>query len=251
MEVRVLTTGQVRPKRAERGVRRYVSEDWAASTLPVHAFLVEHPDGLCLFDTGQTARAAARGWFPGWYPFFRLARFELRPEDEAAAQLARLGYDPGAVRLVALSHLHTDHVGGLGAFALADVVVVRDEWERASGLRGRLRGYLPQRWPEGLRPRLVELEGPPLGPFSATHDLLGDGRLVLVPTPGHTPSHVALLARDDDRTLLLAGDLAHTAAELPVVAPELSAWCESERVVVLTAHDDLAPALLERAPVPS
>jgi glyoxylase-like metal-dependent hydrolase (beta-lactamase superfamily II) len=247
VEVRALTTGRVRQKRAERGVRRYLSGDWAASTFPVFAFLVEHSDGLCLFDTGQTARAAEPGWFPAWYPYFRLARFELGPADEAAAQVARLGHDPADVRLIVLSHLHTDHVGGLDAFAGADVIVSRREWERATGVGGRLRGYLPQRWPKEVHPRLVDLDGPPLGPFPATHDLLGDGRLVLVPTPGHTPSHMAMLVQDDSRTLLLAGDVADTALELPAVAPELAEWCSAEHVVVLTAHDDLAPSLLGAA----
>lgn len=233
MEVRAVTTGRVRGKRAARGLRRYLAGGWSDETLPVHAFLVEHPDGPCLFDTGQTARAAEPGWFPWWHPFFRLARFELGPEDEVAAQLTR----PEEVRLVALSHLHTDHVGGLDAFAHADVVVVRGEWERANGLRGRVRGYLPQRWPRAIRPRLVELDGPPLGPFRATHDVLGDGRLLLVPLPGHTPSHAGLLVRDERRTLLLAGDAR--------VAPE------DEEIVVLTAHDERAPALLERAEVAS
>jgi len=231
MEVRVLTTGRVRGKRAASGLRRYLADDWAEETLPVHAFLVEHPDGSVLFDTGQTARAAEPGWFPRWYPFFRLSRFELGPEDEVAAQLAR----PEDVRLLVLSHLHTDHVGGLDAFAHADVVVVRAEWERATGLGGRLRGYLPQRWPAGIRPRLVDVDGPPLGPFPATHDLLGDGRLVLVPLPGHTPSHAGLLVRDEARTLLLAGD----------------AQVESEELLVLGAHDERAPTLLERAKVAS
>ena len=231
MEVRVLTTGRVRGKRGPSGLRRYLADDWAEETLPVHAFLVEHPEGSVLFDTGQTARAAEPGWFPRWYPFFRLSRFELGPEDEVAAQLAR----PEDVRLVVLSHLHTDHVGGLDAFAHADVVVVRAEWERATGLGGRLRGYLPQRWPAGIRPRLVDVDGPPLGPFPATHDLLGDGRLVLVPLPGHTPSHAGLLVRDETRTLLLAGD----------------AQIESEELLVLGAHDERAPTLLERAKVAS
>jgi len=245
MEVRALTTGRVRRKRAERGVGRYLSSDWADTTLPVLAFLVQHPDGLCLFDAGQTARAAEPGWFPPWYPFFRLARFELGAEDEAAPQLARLGHDPGDVRWIVLSHLHTDHVGGLDAFPYADVIVSRREWERATGLGGRLRGYLPQRWPKEIRPRLVDLDGPALGPFPATHDLLGDGRLVLVPTPGHTPSHMGLLVADDGRKLLLAGDAADTAGDLPAVAPDLAEWCSAEHVVVLTAHDDLAPSFLE------
>jgi len=249
MEVRALTTGRVRQKRAGSALRRYLADDWAEASLPVHAFSIDHPQGLCLFDTGQTARAGEPGWFPAWYPFFRLARFELAADDEVAVQLARLGRAPEEVRLVVLSHLHTDHVGGLDAFADADVVVVREEWERATGIAGRLRGYLPQRWPATVRPRLVEFNGPPLGPFRATHDLLGDGRLLLVPTPGHTPSHASLLVRRDSGTVLLAGDFVHTAADLPAVAPDLAAWCEAEEVLLLTAHDDLVPSFVEQAEV--
>src|SRR5919201_2450310 len=219
MEVHVLTTGRVRLKEAERGVRRYLDGGWSEMTLPVNAFVVEHPDGLCLFDAGQTALAAEPGYFPAWYPFFRLGRFELGPDDEAAAQLRRLGWEPEDVRWVVLSHLHTDHVGGLAPFAHADVVVARGEWERARGLAGRLRGYLPQHWPKGLEARLVDLDGPALGPFPGTHDVAGDGSMLLVPTPGHTPSHVGLVVRGESRTYLLAGDVAHTAAELPAVAP--------------------------------
>jgi glyoxylase-like metal-dependent hydrolase (beta-lactamase superfamily II) len=240
MEVHVLTTGRVRPKQGERGPRRYVDRGWSETTLPVNVVVVEHPEGVCLFDAGQTASAAEPGYFAGWYPFFRLARFELGPDDEAAPQLAGLGLTPEDVRWVVLSHLHTDHVGGLAPFAHADVVVVRKEWKRASGLGGRLRGYLPQRWPAGLVPRLVDLDGPPLGPFPATHDLAGDGSMLLVPTPGHTPSHAGLVVRDGPRTFLLAGD-----AELP---PPVMAWCAADGAIVLAAHDDGAARLLERQP---
>jgi N-acyl homoserine lactone hydrolase len=144
------------------------------------------------------------------------------------------------VRFVVLSHLHTDHVGGLAPFAHAHVLVAREEWRRASGLGGRLRGYLPQHWPAGLEPRLVDLDGPALGPFPATYDVAGDGSLLLVPTPGHTPSHVGLIVRDEPRTYLLAGD-----AEL---SPPVAAWCEAEGAIVLATHDDGAACALERQP---
>lgn len=247
MEVRALTTGRVRPKRRDRGVRRYFSGGWSENTLPVNAFVIEHRDGLCLFDTGQTARASQPGYFPRWHPFLRLARFEVEPEEEAATGLARLGHGPTDVRFVVLSHLHTDHVGGLDPFRQAKVIVDRREWERAKGLAGRLRGYVPQHWPSGLVPQLVEVDGPGCGPFAATHDLTGDGMLLLVPMPGHTPSHLGLLVRDDPRTYLLIGDLAPSASALREVSPELADWCEAEGVVVLAAHDDDAPAFLEQA----
>ena len=196
--------------------------------------------GLCLFDTGQTAGAAAPGWFPLWHPFFRLSRFELTPADEIAAGLRGIGVEPDAVGTVVLSHLHTDHVGGIDAFTKARVIVHRLEWVQATGVGGRLRGYLPHRWPDQLEPTLIDFEGAAFGPFPASYDVAGDGRLLLVPTPGHTAGHVALLVRDAARSWLLAGDLAHTAAEVAQVAPEVARWCQSEGVTILTAHDPLA-----------
>lgn len=223
MRVERFSTGRVRPKRASHGLRRYLSGGWSDETLPVNVFLVHHPAGLCLFDTGQTARAARPGYHPRWHPFLRLARFELERADEIGPQLVRAGMEPRTVRWVVLSHLHTDHVGGVGAFPGAEVIVSRTEWERAQGLGGRLRGYLPQHWPLG-RPLLVD---PP-------HDVAGDGALLVVAAPGHTPGHVALVVRDGDGGYLLGGDAAHSPAGLP---PELAVRCERERLTVLLAHD--------------
>jgi len=217
VRIRRLTTGRVRGKR-RAGPSRYLPGGWSPETLPVHAYAIEHPQGTCLFDTGQTARAAGPGYHPRWHPYLRLARFELGPEDEAAAQIP-----PESVRWVVLSHLHTDHVGGLPAFTHAEVLVSRVEWERAAGLRGRLRGYIPQHWPQGLQPRLVDFTGPPAGPFPASHDVAGDGTLLMVPLPGHTPGHTGLLV---DGGMLLAGDATDVA--------------DSNDVRVLLAHD---PAL--------
>lgn len=239
-----ISTGAVRPKRGSRGVRRYLRGAWDDRTFPVNVFAVEHPDGVCVFDAGQTARAAAVGYFPAWHPFFRLARFELGPADEAGAQLARMGVDPASVRWVVLSHLHTDHVGGLEAFAGAEVLVSRTEWERARGIAGRLRGYLPQHWPEGVEPRLVDFDAGAVGAFDRSHDVAGDGRLLVVPTPGHTPGHVGLLVRNGERTVLCGGDLAPTAADLPARDRRIADYCRRERVVFLAAHDPLAATLL-------
>ena len=243
MRVRCLVTGHVRAKAGARGVRRYVSDAWRDEVMPVNAFLVEHPAGSCLFDAGQTARAAAPGWFPRWHPFFRLSRFELTGDDEVVNRLVQLGVDPADVRWVVLSHLHTDHVGGIDPFSASDVVVHRREWRAARGVGGRLRGYLPQRWPSEIEPRLVDLDGGAVGPFAASYDVAGDGRLLLVPTPGHTAGHVALLVRDEGQSWLLAGDLAHTAAEVDQVAPAIAQWCRAEGVAILTAHDPAASSV--------
>jgi glyoxylase-like metal-dependent hydrolase (beta-lactamase superfamily II) len=237
MRVSCVSTGAVRPKRAARGVERYLGGGWADHVLPVKLFAIEHPRGVCLFDTGQTARAARPGHFPAWHPFFRLSRFELEEQDEVGPGLRRAGIDPEDVRWIVLSHLHTDHVGGLPTLPRSEVVVTRSEWQRASGWRGRLRGYLPQHWPAALAPRLVDLDGPPVGPFASSLDLLGDGSLVLVPTPGHTPGHASLLVWGDRESYFLAGDLVERAADLPAARPDIAAFAAEHRLVVLTTHD--------------
>jgi len=243
MRVHCVSTGVVRGKRARRGPRRYLPGGWSDRTLPVNVFAIEHHDGLCVFDTGQTARAARRGYLPRWHPFLRLARFELTEADEAATQLARTGLDIASTRWVVLSHLHTDHAGCVGAFAGADVLVSAIEWRRATGPRGRLRGYLTQHWPREIEPTLVRPSPPAVGPFAGSYDVAGDGTLLLVPTPGHTPGHLSLLVDTGERRLLLAGDLVHDATELASVAPAVAGWCAENGVVVLAAHD---PAARER-----
>lgn len=245
VRIHCFSTGVVRPKAGERGLRRYLVDDWARKALPVNVFALEHPQGLCLFDTGQTARAAEPGYFPRWGPFFRLSRFELSASQEVAPQLEQVGLGPANVRWVVLSHLHTDHVGGLDAFADAEILVSRTEWQRATGLGGRLRGYLPQYWPPTIEPRLVDFTNTGFGPFEGSLDLAGDGRLVLVPTPGHTPGHMSLLVRNDRRSYLLGGDVVHTADELERREPALAAYCRREHVVFLAAHDPVAGDLID------
>lgn len=244
MTIECLTTGRVRARAGERGLARYVTSSWSPTTLPVHAFLVRHERGVCLFDTGQTPDAARPGFFPRWHPFLRLARFELGPEDSLAALLATHRAPPAEVRWVVLSHLHTDHVGGVDTCPDAEVLVTRDEWLRAQGLAGRVRGYLPRHWPRQIQPRLLDLDSDPVGPFSGSFDVAGDGTLLVVPLPGHTPGHAGLLVHDRYRTVLLAGDAAHRADELAEALPEIAAWCARESAVVATAHDDNAPVLL-------
>lgn len=233
-----LESGRVRLKAGERGARRYVRDDWREETLPVSAFLVEHPDGLCLFDTGQTAAAARKGYFPRWYPFFKLSAFELEPRDEVAAQLRAQGIEPLDVRWVVLSHLHTDHAGGIAPFAGADVVVDGTEWRDARGLGGRIRGYLPQYWPAAVEPRTVALRDDPIGPFERSAALTSDGALTLVATPGHTRGHISLLVGSTRPAFLLGGDLAHDTTELESIAPAIARWCREQGVAFLAAHDD-------------
>lgn len=242
------STGRVRERLGTRGAWRYLGGGWREETMPVNAFLVAHSEGWCLVDTGQTARAGQPGYFSWWYPYFRLSRFELREEDEIVAQLGRAGIRTDQVGRIVLTHLHTDHVGGLAAFPHAEVLVARSEWTPAQGWPGRLRGYQPQYWPDGVIPTLVEFSGPAIGPFPASHDVVGDGTLMMVPMPGHTPGHAGLLVHEAGQfRYLCAGDAARRGADLALHAPEIAEWCRKTGVAVLTAHDDAVESLLRAA----
>ncbi len=90
----------------------------------------------------------------------------------------------------------------------------------------------------------MDFDDGPVGPFGQSRQLTEDGRLVLVPTPGHTPGHMALIVHGGDRRLLLCGDLAHTAAELDQTAPQIASYCRAAGLTSLTAHDPQACAVI-------
>jgi glyoxylase-like metal-dependent hydrolase (beta-lactamase superfamily II) len=152
MKIHALQTGTVRVKASRavgrgRGSMRQVNilldriwTEW----LPIYAWAIETSEGVILVDTGETARTSEPGHFPRWYPYFRLAvRFDLTPEQEVGPQLLRLGGRPDDVRRVILTHLQTDHAGGLHHFPKREILVSDEELRLATGLAGRLRGYLP------------------------------------------------------------------------------------------------------------
>jgi glyoxylase-like metal-dependent hydrolase (beta-lactamase superfamily II) len=198
-----------------RALRTLVDRRWT-EPLPIYAWLIEHPEGLILVDTGETARSAVRGYFPRWHPYYRFGvRFRVRPEDEIGAQLSTLGVRPADVRWVVLTHLHTDHAGGLHHFPDSEILVSREEYEQARGVPGRLRGYLPHRWPTWFAPRLLEFGDDPVGPFPTSCSVTAAGDVRVVPTPGHTRGHCSVVVLDGaPKVVFLAGDATYSQALL-------------------------------------
>jgi N-acyl homoserine lactone hydrolase len=224
--VSVVSTGQVqiRPDH-EVSSRRpmawwlLASRRWTGPR-PINAYVIEHRSGLVLFDTGQDrASVTDPGYFPGGVSgllYGRLAQFEIGPMETLSVGLERLGYAAGDVRTAVLSHLHQDHIGGLAELGQADILVSQAEWDTLSAplpeLRGLMRRHIDL---PGLRWRRIEAEpadDPGLAPFRSGHDLFGDGSLVLLPTPGHTPGSMSLLVRRPGRpALLMVGDVTYDA----------------------------------------
>ena len=193
-----------------RQVNILLDRTWTA-WLPIYAWAVETDEGVIVVDTGETARTSEPGYFPRWHPYYRMAvQFDVTPDQEIGPQLLRLGIRPDDVRTVILTHLHTDHAGGLHQFPRSEILVSDEEVRLAKGFAGRLRGYLPNRWPDWFKPRSIAFAPEPFGPFDRSHRVTSDGSVVIVPTPGHTPGHVSVIVTAGEVCYFLAGDATYT-----------------------------------------
>lgn len=175
--------------------------------------LLEHPrHGWTLFDTGYAPRMLdeTRAW-P--YLLYRLLTpLRLNPRLAVAAQLGALGLATGDIARVIVSHFHADHVAGLRDFPRAALIASRAAYEDAASRRGfgaLLRGIVPALIPGDFAARatlLSDFTGPALPALGPTHDLFGDGTLLLVPLPGHARGQLGLLARTERGPILFAAD---------------------------------------------
>jgi glyoxylase-like metal-dependent hydrolase (beta-lactamase superfamily II) len=165
--------------------------------LPIPAYLIEHPKGTALFDTGMhpgcqhdpAGRVGPR--------IAGLFGFDYHPGEEISARLAVLGRDPGRIDLIITSHLHFDHVGGNALIPNATIIVQRREWE--AGLDPDIaaqRGFDRQDYDLGHK--VLQVDG--------EHDVFGDGSVVCLPTYGHTPGHQSLKVRLSIGEIVLASD---------------------------------------------
>ena len=219
MKFHAIETGTVRIKASQRvgrgrGSMRQVNilldREWT-EPLPILAWAIETDDGVIVVDTGETARTSEAGYSPRWHPYFRMAvRIDVQPDQEIGPQLRRLGIGPEDVKTVIMTHLHTDHAGGLHHFPKSEVLVSDLELKLATGFAGRLRGYLPNRWPTWLAPRPIQFGAVPHGPFVRSCPVTSDGRIAIVSTPGHTPGHVSVIVDDDELSYFLAGDTSYS-----------------------------------------
>lgn len=271
MKIHAIQTGTVAVKTRQvegvgHGRRRllntFLDRTWT-EPLPIYAFAIEHPEGVIVVDTGETARVSEPGYFPRWHPYFRLGLREwVEPEQEIGPQLERLDIRSADVRLVVMTHLHTDHAGGLHHFPDNQILVSRTDLQYTAGLKGRLRGYLNNRFPTWFDPVPIDLSPDAVGPFPNSLRLTEAGDVILVPVHGHTPGQIAVLVEDADHTVLLAGDSSYTQrlmlrGAVDGVAPDehaarltherIRAYAEANPTVYLVAHDpETATRLAER-----
>ena len=179
--------------------------------LPILAFLIEHPEGNFLVDTGDTAKNSIPGYLPTWNPFFtKMVSIKVAPTEEIGFKLNQFGINPATdIEAVILTHFHHDHAGGLDHFPHNRIIGSRENYNEARSLKGKVAGYLPQRMPIWLKPELIDFSNNPIGDFPASYPITKDGSIFLVPTPGHCTGHLSVVVRDKDITYFLAGDASY------------------------------------------
>jgi glyoxylase-like metal-dependent hydrolase (beta-lactamase superfamily II) len=176
-------------------------------TLAYSAVLIRHPQATFLYDTGLCADIAL---FLMDQPFFfRQTLGRLDFEAPISQQLRHHALHPADLDFIVLSHLHWDHVAGIPDLPGVPLRINRTEYHAASqGLFERNQG-LVRRLMSNNPVDLLDFTGHPYEGFRCSHDLFGDGSVVLVPLPGHTAGQMGMfINRANGARLFLLGDAA-------------------------------------------
>lgn len=167
---------------------------------PVPAYLIDHPKGRALFDTGlgERNRRAIDARLPP-------EKFGLELFDgmDIAARLRSIDVDPARIDWIIASHLHNDHCGGMMFVPNATVIVQSKEWAAAQACEDP--------W---VYNRIDFDTGHKVKAIDGELDLFGDGTVMIVPTSGHTPGHQSAIVKLAGGEVLLAADCCYTERNL-------------------------------------
>ena len=215
----------------------------------VPCYLVEHPDGLLFWDGGLPLAMAGQGRIeaePGVYHQY---------DRSIIDQLADMDLTPADIDLIAFSHMHYDHVGAANAFTESTLLIQDAEYQSAfvDGDNPFFQADLYMGIADNERKLL-----------SGDHDVFGDGTVVLVSAPGHTPGHQVLLLRlENFGNLVLSGDLYHfrrsrdlrraptfnyDAEQTFAAMDKVEALIKTENATLWIEHDKALADTLDKAP---
>jgi glyoxylase-like metal-dependent hydrolase (beta-lactamase superfamily II) len=184
----------------------FLSDTFAFSgqskTVAVSCYLIRHGDRYMLWDAGLPLSRLGAGQRSVGGGQARLTR-------PLVEQLADLKLTPAAISILALSHYHADHAGQAASFPAATLMIGAEDWAVVGAATAPFNldrsQFAP--WTPG---------GGKVDPVSGDRDVFGDGSVILLATPGHTPGHHSLMARLPGGPVLLSGDLWHFAEQMPI-----------------------------------
>ena len=226
--VRVLSCGQAEQHKEHRYGSKmpqlwwvFFGRSWVS--LPLQCFLIEHCDGLVLFDTGiDPAIMTDKGYIKqaiGRFLLLRIFRLQITDADRIDRVLAGAGVAASDIRTAVISHLHFDHVGGIAQIPQADLLVSDREWSILSEPHPEhewiLREHIEIPSASWRQITFEPSNDPLFEGFEGIYDVAGDGSMILLPTPGHTRGSMSILIRQEGwDPILLVGDLTYEAALL-------------------------------------
>jgi len=171
------------------GVRRWLSDP---------CYLIVHPRGSLVWDTGLPDALAGE---PDGFPIPDIAVFHV--QNSVRAQLDAVGHPAAEIDYLALSHFHPDHVGNVGLFTNASLLVQHDEYDTAFGPSPADSGFDPSGY--------ASLRGNQVTKLHGDHDVFGDSTVIIKRLPGHTLGSQSLLVRlPETGPIFISGDLAHS-----------------------------------------
>jgi len=189
--------------------------EWA----PVGFYVVKHPKGNVLFDTGNNDKtiADAEGW---WGPLAKGFGLKMTQNDAIDVQLEKIGLKPSDIKWVVLGHMHLDHGGNMAKFPNATFVIQNDELKAAWWPDpGYTVYYIPGDFAESKKYNIVRLD--------ANLDLFGDKSFEVIRSPGHTPgSQFAIVRLPKAGSVVLTSDACYLQESLDknLIPPIPGTW---------------------------
>jgi glyoxylase-like metal-dependent hydrolase (beta-lactamase superfamily II) len=240
MKLQFLPAGRLRMKKSVyiQGVDR--SETFEA---PVSSALIRHKQGNVLFDTGCHPSVVEHGE-ERWGPLMKVMTPVMRADETLLSSLACIGVDPDDIDVVVNSHFHPDHCGCNQFFKKATILAHAKEIELAKAPDAEAAGYLRADWDHGQ----------PMQAVNGERDVFGDGKLVLIPLPGHTQGTLgATVNLDRDGSFLLASDAVSLRENLDTDTAPRNTWnadallqsfaeirrIEKSGATIVCGHDDV------------
>jgi N-acyl homoserine lactone hydrolase len=227
VKIHALCTGTVAVKtnfRTKKGVGELAKlnillDKHYTEYLPIWVWVIEHPEGLMVIDTGENAQITDLDTYLAKeksflrYQFKHAAKFGIGEQDELSHQFDKINLKLQDVRLVALTHLHLDHTDGLKFFPKQEIIVGNYEFNHPNN-------NMPSTYPTWFKPNKVNYKQNRIDVFNQAYPITSAEDLLYIPTPGHTIGHSSIVFKTDDFDIVFAGDTSYNQGQ--VVRGELA-----------------------------
>ena len=216
MKIHILQTGSSKLKRSfingkVKSIFRKLNiifDKHLDADCPYFNYLIEHPEGLILIDTGESVHSLKREYytFLSWNFIKNVSKISIKREDEIDYQLKKIGYAPEDVKKVIITHLHQDHIGGLKYFPNAEIFVSKKDYLSAYKMGASISGYIRKMWPKNFAPKLIEFLKDKYLPFNESYFFTEAKDVIIVPTYGHSSGNISVILKDKQKNFLFCGD---------------------------------------------